>query len=186
MRYVLLLLLFYSCQFDSGFKDLTPDNDFNATFYFNSPAFTKALENIGKAEPDTVFSIEQPDYLIPPPLYTSVKGWMTTDTFAFETGDFQRVVDVITQTAETHRDSIRTAFVSADAAQISLNGKAAYSVHGEYYLVPHELSNGQRIYFQIIRTKSTGNSFWTTWYYTANGLWMIGEQNNLPPDKDAS
>lgn len=186
MRYVIVLLLIYSCQVDSGFKDLTPDNGFNSTFFFNSPQFTNSLENVGKAEVDTVFIIERPEYLFPPRLNATEEGWMTTDTFAFETGDFQNVVNVIAQTAEAHRDSIYSSMVSADLAEISLNGKLAYSVPEKYYLVPFDISTGEKIYIQITRTKSSGSGFWSSWYYTANGLWMIGEQVRKAPGKDAS
>lgn len=63
---------------------------------------------------------------------------------------------------------------------------AAYSVPGEYYLVPFVLSTGETIFLQITRTKSTGKSYWTTWYYTANGLWMIGEKQQAKADEDVS
>lgn len=186
MRFIVILLLFYSCQIDSGFKDLTPENDFNSTFFFNSPEFTKAIANVGKTEADTVFAIDRPKYLLPPPLLAVEKGWMTTDTFAFETGDFQDVLNVITHTAESHRDSIITSIVSPVPAQISLDGKAAFSVSGQYYLVPLVISTGETIFLQITRTKSVGKDFWTTWYYTANGLWMIGEKQQVKADEDVS
>ena len=186
MRFIILLLLFYSCQIDSGFKDLTPENGLSPTSFFNSPAFTEAIANLGDAEVDTVFFIERPEYLSLSPLYVIEEGWMTTDTFAFETEDFQNVLDVITRTAESHRDSIQHSVVSSELAKISLNGQAAYSVPGEYYLVPYYLSTGKSIYIQITRTKSTGDRYWTTWHYTANGLWMIGKEKEVKPENDVS
>ena len=186
MRYVIIFLLLYSCQVDTGFKDLTLDNGFNPTFFFNSPQFTDALDNVGKAEVDTVFSIKRPEYLLPPPLNSTERGWITTDTFAFETGDFQKVVNVIVQTAESHRDSIKSSLVSADLAEVSLNGHVAYSAPGTYYLVPFDISTGERIYIQVTRTKSAGEGSWSTWYYSANGLWMIGEDIIIAPGEDAS
>lgn len=186
MRFTVILLLFYSCQIDSGFKDLTPENNFNSTFFFDSPEFTRAIANVGKAEADTVFAIDRPEHLLPPALHAIEKGWMTTDTFAFETSDFQDVLNVITHTAESHRDSIITSIVSPKPAQISLDGKAAFSIPGQYYLVPLEISTGETIFLQITRSKSSGNSFWTKWYYTANGLWMIGEEKQVKADEDVS
>lgn len=186
MRFIILLCLFYSCQVDSGFKDLTPEDNFNATFFFNSPAFTEAINNLGVANADTVMFIERPDYLFPSPLFVIEEGWMTTDTFAFETADFQKVLNVITQTAESHRDSIQNSIVSKELASISLNGQAAYSVPDKYYLVPHHLSTGKNIFIQITRTRSTLKGPFTTWYYTANGLWMIGKEKNVNSEKDVS
>lgn len=186
MRIICLFLLFYSCQLDTEFKDLTPENAFKPAFYFNSPEFTKAMDNISAAEVDTVFSIERPKHLLPPPLHALEKRWMTTDTFAFETKDFQKVLNVIMQTAESHRDSIITSFVTAVPEEVSLNGRAAYSVPGQYYLVPQSISTGKRIFLQISRTRAAGSGFWKTWYYTANGLWLIGEKLPVDPEKDIS
>lgn len=187
MRFIVLFLLIYSCQVDTGFQDLTPDNDFNSSFYFNSPAFTEALKNIEKTESDTVFAIDRPEYLLPPRLYTLEEGWQTTDTFAFETGDFQRVLNVIVQTAEERSVEIQSSVVSAKLGQVSLNGQMAWSVPGKYYLVPYALQNGKRIYIQITRTKVGGSGFFSSWLYTANGLWMIGEKNlDSNQDRDVS
>ncbi len=187
MRLIVLLLLFYSCQVDNGFQDLTPDNDFNSTFYFNSPAFTKALNNVTKTESDTTFEIDRPEYLFPAPLLTMETGWRTTDTFAFETVDFQKVLNVIVQTAEEQSVEIQNSVVSSKIGQVSLNGLSAWSIPGKYYLVPYNLINGKRIYIQITRTKAPGSSFLTKWHYTANGLWMIGnKKSNVRPGLDVS
>lgn len=179
MRFMLFFLLIYSCQLDNGFQDLTPENDFNSSYYFDSPAFTKALKNIEKTESDTVFTIDRPEYLLPPPLYTLESSWQSTDTFAFETGDFQKVLNVIVQTAEELSVEIQSSVVSSKLGQISLDGQSAWSVPGEYYLVPYNLQNGKRIYIQITRTKVKGG-FLSSWLYTANGLWMIGKKQPAP------
>lgn len=187
MRFFVLLLLIYSCQVDNGFKDLTPDNDYNSNLFFNSPAFVEALRNIEKTESDTVFWIDRPEYLLPPPLYTKEEGWQTTDTFAFETGDFQKALNVIIQTAEELSVEIQSSIVSSKIPQISLGGQTAWSVPNAYYLVPYNLQNGKRIYIQITREKAQGNSLFSTWYYSANGLWMIGKKKPEPQaDRDVS
>ena len=180
---IFLFLSFYSCQVDTGFQDLTPENDFNSSFYFNSPAFTAALENIEKTESDTVFWIDRPEYLLPPRLYTREDAWQTTDTFAFEPVDFQKVLNVIVQTAEERSIEIQSSVVSSKLGQISLNGQSAWSVPGKYYLVPYNLQNGKRIYIQINRTKVGGSGFFSSWKYTSNGLWMTGEKK-LDNNKD--
>lgn len=189
MRFILLFLLIYSCQNDNGFQDLTPKDDFNSSFFFNAPAFTVALNNIGKSpEADTTFRIERPEYLLPPRLNAVENGWITTDTFAFETGDFQRVLNLITYTAELNSIDIQSCEVSSRLGQVSLNGQPAWSVPERYYLVPYYLNNGERILIQITRTKAGGNSFFPAWKYTANGLWMIGEEKTsvVGPNQDVS
>src|SRR5690606_10584689 len=118
---------------------------------------------------------------------TMETGWRTTDTFAFETEDFQAVLDVIIQTAEEQSVEIQSSVVSSKIGQISLNGQLAWTVPGEYYLVPYNLINGKRIYIQISRTKAPGSGFLTKWHYTANGLWMIGKKiANVAPHLDVS
>ena len=187
MRFIILLLLFYSCQMETGFQDLTPDNDYNSSFYFNSPAFTVALKNIEKTESDTVFWIDRPEYLLPPPLYTREEGWQTTDTFAFETVDFQKVLNVIIQTAEELSVDIQSSQVSSKLPLISLGGQSAWSAPGAYYLVPYQLQNGKKIYIQISRQKVEGNSLFSSWFYSANGLWMIGKKKPIgDEDRDVS
>lgn len=186
MRILILLLCLYSCQMESSFQDLTPDDDFNSSYYFNSPAFAEALTQIKIVDPDTVFSIAQPEHLLVPPLFTEEKGWMTTDTFAFETGDFQKVLNVIINTAEAHRDSISTALVSSKLTEISLNGKFAYSAPRAYYLVPHSVSNGQKIFIKINRSEPVGKGFLTSSFYTAHGIWMIGRKIKPDEEKDVS
>ncbi|HLU95104.1 MAG TPA: hypothetical protein VKZ54_13310 [Membranihabitans sp.] len=189
MRFILLFLLIYSCQIDNGFQDLTPKDNFGADYFFNAPAFTEALNNIGKSDSDgdTLFNIRRPEYLLPAPLHTTEVSWVSTDTFAFESQDFQQVLNLITHTAEIHSREIQSSVVSSKLGIVYLNGQMAWSVPGEYYLVPYNLANGERIYIQISRTKKSGGGFLSSWYYTANGLWMIGKENrSVRPGLDVS
>ena len=186
MKHLLLLLtltvnLFLtSCQ-PEGFQDLSLGS-FGTSFYFDSPAFSEALDNVEFAIPDTTYEIDRPEYLLPQPLFVREQGWVTTDTFAFEPGDFQSVLNVIISTAEAQKDGIQNSLVSSGIGMISLAGKPAWSVPGRYYLVPYHLSNGKRIYIQITRTKAPGSGFLTKWRYTACAVWMEGKVKEVKGD----
>src|SRR5690554_1169456 len=169
------ITLAISCQLDTGFQDLTPDDGHRDHYYFNTLKFEDALL-IEPGLPDTVFEISQPDYLIDRSIFTYDRKWYTTDTFAFDPGDFDLVISTLTGTI-LEADP-KTTYPTSDLSQIILGNRIAWSRAGKFWIVRWGTA-----WIQISREK-VGSGWFARWKYTANAVWM--EAKLKDPDGDAS
>lgn len=170
----ILVGLAISCQ-PEGFQDLTPDDGHQNHFYFNSLKFEDALL-VEPGLPDTVFEINQPDYLVDRSIFTYDRRWYTTDTFAFDPGDFELVISTLTGTI-LEADP-KTTYPTSDLSQIILGNRIAWSRAGEFWII-----RWGPAWIQISREK-VGGGWFSRWKYTANAVWM--EAKLKDPEGDVS
>ena len=180
MKYLILLFgLAISCQ-PEGFQDLTPENGISSHFAFNSIAFGDALTaELDEAIPDTVIQIDQPDFLISRSPFARDMRWYTTDTFAFDPGDFTRVLSVLTSTVEDR--PVMTSYPASKMAPIRLGGSAAWS-RDLMWIVPRWSSTGR--WWIVIRREKVSGGFLSRWKYEATAVWMEGRR--VKPKGDVS
>src|SRR5690606_2349869 len=164
MKYLILAIfaLAISCQSD-GFQDLTPNDGHQDHYWFNGVEFADALL-VQPGMPDTVFEIDQPDYLIDRSIFTYDRKWYTTDTFAFDPGDFELVLSVLTGTILT-RD-IKTTYPTPDLSQTVMGNRIAWSMPNKFWII-----RWGPAWIQISREKVRGGLF-SSYKYTANAVWM--------------
>lgn len=178
MEKIIILVIFtlaISCQLDTGFQDLTPDDGHRDHFFFNAVDFASALDaDKDNVVPDTVFEIEKPDFLVNRSPFVKNVRWFSTDTFAFDPDDFLPVLVVINSTIG--EEAVRC-FPASHLASINLGDKAAYS--GDmFWLV--RIGDG---WVKIMREK-VGEGFFARWRYRGCGIWMEGEK--VDPKDDVS
>lgn len=161
-----------SCQ-PEGFQDLTPDDGHRDHFYFNSLKFEDALL-VEPGLPDTVFEIEQPEYLIDRSIFTYDRKWYTTDTFAFDPGDFELVISTLAGTI-LEADP-KTTYPTSDLSQIILGNRIAWSRANEFWIIRWGAA-----WIQISREK-VGSGWFSRWKYTANAVWMEGKVKEVKGD----
>lgn len=175
-----MTLLVFSCSLDSSFKDLTPDNGFESEFWFDAMNFNSAIEKVN-SDPENageVFTVPRPDHLYFNNALGTLKdtSWVSTDTFAFQKSDYQRVLNKIVSTAES-----RPGIVNSRQEGLkwkNLSGSRAYSKpktknQEAYYLVPIRVLDEKVIWLKVVRKKEEGNPF-GAYFYTAHGIWLEG------------
>lgn len=164
--------LVISCQSD-GFQDLTPEDGHQDHYWFNGVEFEDALL-VQPGLPDTVFEIPQPDYLIDRSIFTYDRKWYTTETFAFDPGDFELVISTITGTIL--EGDPRTTYPTSDLSQIILGNRIAWSMPGKFWIIRWGAA-----WIQISREK-VGGGWFSKWKYTANAVWMEAKLREVEGD----
>lgn len=168
----LMLSIGFACQY-SGFQDLTPDNGFKPDFAFNVPALNRAISTEDSKQ-DTGWIVLDTiqDIYTPSPFVRDVQ-MISTDTFAFQWGDYQIVMKQIHRVANGFDISNST----VDKSYAWLNSSQMYSRKSDY-LIPLFNSSGQRYWLQVFKEKVN----WYSTYYTARGIWLISEPIEIEGD----
>lgn len=171
--YAFILIGFSCTLFDTGLTDLSPKDGHRSEWWFDTPDFIDAVENTENITPGIIHRIGKPKYLntrVPDLIDTS---WYVTDTFAFESKDYQAVVNSIVSTANQDWSPNRLIpSYQVNLMWLNWNGRRAYGGPG-YYL--YQIGN---VWIRIDRTKDVERSNWfiSAYRYSAFGIWLIGER----------
>lgn len=170
----LITYIFVSCNLNTALTDLTPDDGFNTEFAFNVLEFKASISETTEVSDTGWYAINPVENIKIASPFVPKKTYIATDTFAFEWHDYEVVLDSIQKIANGF--DIR---FSKPHYSYRWMSTGIYS-NGQDYLIPVFNSKKQRYWIQVFREQK---SFFKT-YYTARGLWIIGEDR--PIDGDVS
>ena len=166
-----MALLVASCE-PANLTDLTPDNGHNAEFAFNVPEFNKAISTEVTRQDTGWHVVTDVPIRVSSPFVYDIQ-YISTDTFAFESHDYEPVLQRIHRIA--NGQEITNTYVSSQYTW--LNHSHFYSSSTDY-LIPLFNIDGSRYWIQVFREKQT---FWFT-KYTARGIWAISKPKKIDGD----
>lgn len=177
MKYIIAILLIlaipFACQYE-GFTDLTPDNGFKSEIAFNTLKFKEEISVIEEVQ-DTGWHVIDPiDDIKYKGFFRKNINYISTDTFAFEWGDYSVVLDEIQRIA----NGFETIPTSVSSDYRWLNTGFWSNSDKKTYLIPVFNANNYKYFIQVFREQV---SFFQT-YYTARGIWIIGELKDVDGD----
>lgn len=172
MKYLIFLLLIFSCTDRAALIDLTPNDGFGYDFAFNVPALNAAISQDTDVVDTGWHIINQVPVRVASPFEIDIQ-YISTDTFAFQWQDYEPVMNAIHQIA----NGFDITFTTVMSNYTWLNHSQMYSTPTSY-LIPVFNRDGQRYWIEVFKEKE---SPWMT-KYTARGIWATSETRPIKGD----